>query len=468
MITQENLDKNVPFHEINEDSNDCINSPFKKLYSNELSVNNCYNDFPLNRLDSKFSLQSNKSNNNNLLNKNYFNNSLLVEDDFKAYNPYYEEIDEKDILSVCENDNFAPASFGDDLDLHNFVLVKDDKILEIQEQPNIDKKVKDNIFSIVKDKNHKIEKNNNKKCVFNNIKKNKYFPFTKGKGNIFKSNDELMIHKKEYSIADSTRISQSTSNISSVKKNKKNKNFQNNSFENVVEDLKEDLLSEEISNKEPLENLNDNFLFKFTTKKYYRDENGKKKRVKKKRKFKSDDIRKKIKARFHKIIRNIINENLKKAGSLELFDFLPQIFVGSVCKKINSKYFDLTYKELLSTDFIEEIKKPNYQNGNVDKNKYLKNIKVLKYLEKNPEISKRSGFDLIKNQKYKDIIQLYFNSEEFEQSLIKLKKEKESPEYIQEYIKRAKTYISFYTNEKNGNDIKIIDIKEEIEDDENI
>ena len=34
-----------------------------------------------------------------------------------------------------------------------------------------------------------------------------------------------------------------------------------------------------------------------------------------KRKYKPDDIRKKIKARFHKSIKNIINGNLKKAGS---------------------------------------------------------------------------------------------------------------------------------------------------------
>ena len=40
---------------------------------------------------------------------------------------------------------------------------------------------------------------------------------------------------------------------------------------------------------------------------YYVDGNGKKKKQKKKRKFKPDDIRKKIKARFHKVIKNIIN-----------------------------------------------------------------------------------------------------------------------------------------------------------------
>jgi len=196
------------------------------------------------------------------------------------------------------------------------------------------------------------------------------------------------------------------------------------------------------------------FVFRFKVKKYFIAENGKKKRIKKKRKFKPDDIRKKIKARFHKTIKNIINENLKKAGSKVLFDFLPQCFIGNVSKKTNSKCLELTYKELLSTDFLQEFKKGEYRNSKVDHNKYLKNIEVLKYLENNPDICQRSGFDLIKDRKYKDILKIYFTSAQFENSLIQLKEEKESPEYIQEYINRARTYVSFYSNVKKKKDKK--------------
>lgn len=46
-------------------------------------------------------------------------------------------------------------------------------------------------------------------------------------------------------------------------------------------------------------------------------------KLKQKRKYKPDDIRKKIKSRFHKSLRNIINENLKKAGSKHFFFFAP-------------------------------------------------------------------------------------------------------------------------------------------------
>ena len=71
-------------------------------------------------------------------------------------------------------------------------------------------------------------------------------------------------------------------------------------------------------------------------------------------------------------------------------------------------------------------------------------------MEKNNDISKRSRFDIIKNMKYKDILNNYFNSEQFEYSIIQLKEENESPEYIFSYINKAKNYVNFNTNHKNN------------------
>ena len=174
----------------------------------------------------------------------------------------------------------------------------------------------------------------------------------------------------------------------------------------------------------------DVFLLKFTTRKYFIDSNGKKKRMKKKRKYKPDDIRKKIKARFHKLIKNIINENLKKAGSSELFDFLPQCFIGNVSKKLNNEALNLTYKEMLSIDYINQLNISELSNNKVDHIKYLRNKEVLNYLEKNHDICKRSGFDLIQNMKYKNLLKLYFNSSQFEISINQLKAENETCDYI--------------------------------------
>ena len=142
----------------------------------------------------------------------------------------------------------------------------------------------------------------------------------------------------------------------------------------------------------------------------------------------------------------VLNENLKKAGSTELFDFIPQCFIGNVSKKLNNEALNLTYKEMLSIDYINQINIYECSNNKVDHIKYLRNKEVLNYLEKNPDICKKSGFDIIQNMKYKDLLKYYFNSSQFENSINQLKAENETSDYIQEYIYRAKTYIKFYNS----------------------
>ena len=168
------------------------------------------------------------------------------------------------------------------------------------------------------------------------------------------------------------------------------------------------------------------------------------KKSKKQRKFKSDDIRKKIKVKFHKALKDIINENLKKAGSDELFSFLPQSFIGNISKVFNKKYMDITYQELLSIDFTE-LKKDNIE-VDMEKKQIIKNKNVLQYLNNNPEISTNSGYNIIKDMKYKDLLQLYFSSKEFENSIFQLKNKNESIEYIDSYIKLSQDYINFFSD----------------------
>ena len=183
----------------------------------------------------------------------------------------------------------------------------------------------------------------------------------------------------------------------------------------------------------------------FRTNTYVTDSNGNKKKEKKQRKFKPDDIRKKIKVRFHKKIKNIINENLKKAGSTELFGFLPQYFISNIAKKFNNQFMNMTYEQLLKINFSEL--QDDYPNKACDNKQYEKNKNTLEYLDKNPEISKISGFDKVKKMKYRDIFKAYFSSAEFEESIVILKEEEnESAEYIQEYFILAKNYIDYFIN----------------------
>lgn len=175
---------------------------------------------------------------------------------------------------------------------------------------------------------------------------------------------------------------------------------------------------------------------------YYIDENGKKKK-KKKRKFKPDDIRKKIKAKFHKVFKNLINSKLKKAGSKKMFDFFPQCFITNITINVNKEAFDLTYEELIRQDYT-----PKNNKRNPDFEKYHKNLDVLNYLNKNPEIKKLSDFDKISKMKYEDILKAYFFSFEFEQSILELFQKKEKIDYIEEYINKALTYVNFFINNK--------------------
>ena len=181
---------------------------------------------------------------------------------------------------------------------------------------------------------------------------------------------------------------------------------------------------------------------KFKTTNYYTDEKGKKKRKKKKRKCKPDDIRKKIKSRFHKTLKNIINTKLKQAGANKLFNFLPQSFIKNITIKLNSQSLSLTYEKLLEKDYSSEIF------PKADRNKYFDNLEVLKYLKENPEISKQSEFNKIKNMKYMDILSAYFSSHEFEQTIVEMHKKKETNDYIKEYVNKALNYVNFFYNKR--------------------
>ena len=207
------------------------------------------------------------------------------------------------------------------------------------------------------------------------------------------------------------------------------------------------------SNEEDEEKIstNDIFNIKFKTKKYYVDNKGKKRKERKKRKYKTDNIRKKIKVKFHKTLKNIINNNLKRAGSKKFFKFLPNIFMGNISQKFNFKYLNYTYEELLTTDFTLNYK--SYRNKAIDYKIYLNNKKTVEYLKQNETISINSGFSFIKSMKYKDLINAYFSSKQYEYSILELKIKKENLNYIQNYIKQSKEYLNYFGNIQKAEEI---------------
>ena len=180
-------------------------------------------------------------------------------------------------------------------------------------------------------------------------------------------------------------------------------------------------------------------------------------KLKHRRKYKPDDIRKKIKARFHKSIKNIVNENLRIAGSKYLFSFLPQIFISSISRETNHQVLNMSYRDLLKKDFVSDIDEKKYKNKRVDLAKYKNNLNVLDYLDKNPDICEKSGFDIISKMKYGDLLDEYFKSDEFERAIKKLYLDNEEEDYIKEYINKAKSYVKFFSEipfKINNNKIK--------------
>ena len=183
---------------------------------------------------------------------------------------------------------------------------------------------------------------------------------------------------------------------------------------------------------------------KFQIMDFSKAQKGKLKKEKKKRKYKADDLRKKIKTRFHKTLKNIININLKKVGSKKLFDFFPQNFLKNITIKLNNTVLNYTFDELIKTDIANDILKQKIIDTDLEK--YKRNLDVLDYLNNNSKICKDSLFYKIRNMKYIDILNAYFLSKEFEESIIELIQKGEKNKYIEEYISKSLSYVNFYKN----------------------
>jgi hypothetical protein len=160
------------------------------------------------------------------------------------------------------------------------------------------------------------------------------------------------------------------------------------------------------------------------------------------RRFKPDSIRKKIKSRTHKHLRNLLNDYLRKAKSKMIFDYFPQSFVSNVKININKSVLNLTLRELYLKEFKGLAK---------DKEKEINNKKVIYYLEKNKEIGLNSGVEKLLNYKYKEILKLYFNSDLFKNDLCRLKDEGEDDEYINKYKYLALNWCDFYEQSGKNN-----------------
>lgn len=159
------------------------------------------------------------------------------------------------------------------------------------------------------------------------------------------------------------------------------------------------------------------------------------------RKDNSDNIRKKIKARFLKALKIRVNEKLKFVGSKNYFKYLPQKFVCDISKAKNILYLDLTFKDIFSKNFFE-----GRRMSDSDLMNYKNNISTIEYLEQNNDISEKSNYNNFKNMKLKDIYNEYLESTHFENDINNLKDDNENDKYISDYVIKAKNLIDFFYN----------------------
>ena len=174
-----------------------------------------------------------------------------------------------------------------------------------------------------------------------------------------------------------------------------------------------------------------------------------KKKKRKKRCEKPDDIRKKLKSRFHKIFTKKINDNLKAANSEKIFYSMPQIFISNIAKRQNKEVMNMKMKDLLGKNFVEDYKGYKVKNMKSNNDKYLKNLNTLNYIENNIDIQEKSKFNIIGEMKYFEILDEFFYSKEFEDTVIAESKIK-SAEYIKDYVNKARTYVKFFLNSKSS------------------
>ena len=155
------------------------------------------------------------------------------------------------------------------------------------------------------------------------------------------------------------------------------------------------------------------------------------------RKLKPDSLRKKIKARLHKKLTKIINEKLKKAGSKCFFDMLPQSFITNINIGFNKPLLNITMRELFQKTFGFKSK---------DKEKIDYNIRIMKYIEDNPDINNNSDVSDFLDSKYSEIIREYLDGDYLQEDIERLRDENEGEEYINRYNFIALHWIEFYEN----------------------
>ena len=163
---------------------------------------------------------------------------------------------------------------------------------------------------------------------------------------------------------------------------------------------------------------------------------------KKTRKEMPDEIRKKIKSRFFKDLRKFINKLFIENEIEKKLEFLPQDFISNISKPENKSMLDKTLEQII----LENSDDNSENDNNEDKNK--NNLILLDFLKEKENQNKykiRKIYNIF-NTKIRELFNEYLKSDEFEQSIIRLKEEGNYSEYIKDYIIKAEEFVNYFSN----------------------
>ena len=163
---------------------------------------------------------------------------------------------------------------------------------------------------------------------------------------------------------------------------------------------------------------------------------------KKTRKEMPDEIRKKIKSRFFKDLRKFINKLFTENDIEKKLEFLPQDFISNISKPENKSMLDKTLEQII----LENSDDNSENENNEDKNK--NNLILLDFLKAKENQNKckiRKIYNIF-NTKIRELFNEYLKSDEFEQSIIRLKEEGNYSEYIKDYIIKAEEFVNYFWN----------------------
>lgn len=351
--------------------------------------------------------------------------------ELKSYN-FNCKYTNKSLPNIFEKNNEFDNSLSNNLKFYDTNGVSQDILTIVGNQNRIENKnIKEIFYVEIENKIDKtsasldnIQENNKKTNFYDNITKTNNSKINEENNNILLCGE---IEKKNiFKVVYSNKLNYSNNSNNLIVFTDGNcDNYSSNMINEALNDMNKN--SKKVKNKK---------IFEQIPKKHK-----KKKKNIQKRKENSDNIRKKIKARFLKALKNAINQKLKNAGSKYFFQLLPQSFITNLSKEKNKEILNLPLKEIFLKDFNVKEK-----GKRADYNKYKHNLFVIEYLESNNNISEKSNFNKIKKMKYFEIYNEYKLSKEFETEISTLKQQKENDKYIKDYIIKARNFIDFFNH----------------------